>query len=176
MIDGTPDPRDDAKNFIRTCQAINAVGFKAEEKSNLFKILAGILHIGQVKVQSSPSGTGERFSVKIEDPTSIKVAAAFLGVDHTAFYDVICSKFIYAGGDKVTVDLTPDQAMTARDALAKEIYSRLFGWIVFRINRSVIYDKAPMIFGLLDIFGFEVSDACNHIHQRNSFSIGFRQQ
>ena len=48
----------------------------------------------------------------------------------------------------------------ARDAIAKILYGRLFGWIVNKINQllaptEVINPKEQGEIGILDIFGFE---------------------
>jgi len=57
--------------------------------------------------------------------------------------------------------LTPyniDQALDARDAISKALYSRLFTWLVERINLIVCRaerDKSTSL-AVLDIFGFEV--------------------
>ena len=46
------------------------------------------------------------------------------------------------------------QAEDSRDALAKIIYSRMFDWIVKRINNTM-YTPGERFIGVLDIFGFE---------------------
>ena len=49
------------------------------------------------------------------------------------------------------------QATNARDGLAKQLYSRLFQWVVGGINQALRSDSAQdMFIGVLDIYGFEV--------------------
>jgi len=54
------------------------------------------------------------------------------------------------------------QASYNRDALCKEIYDRLFTWLVNRINRSIKVTQQKVmkckVMGVLDIYGFEVFD------------------
>lgn len=47
-------------------------------------------------------------------------------------------------------------AAFARDALAKGIYSRLFDWIVGRINKVMAVAEKGKTIGILDIYGFEI--------------------
>ena len=44
-----------------------------------------------------------------------------------------------------------------RDALAKEIYTQLFGWLISKVNNIIFKSKMQMSIAVLDIFGFEVS-------------------
>lgn len=53
------------------------------------------------------------------------------------------------------VPLKVHEASNARDALAKSIYSRLFDYIVGRINKSIPFEKSCYYIGVLDIAGFE---------------------
>ncbi|PIN04045.1 Myosin ATPase [Handroanthus impetiginosus] len=52
--------------------------------------------------------------------------------------------------------LDPDGAIVSRDGLAKTIYSRLFDWLVDKINFSIGQDtNSKCLIGVLDIYGFE---------------------
>jgi len=46
---------------------------------------------------------------------------------------------------------------TFSDAIAKELYSRVFTWLVNRINGIVFHGKQGPSIAILDIFGFEVN-------------------
>lgn len=46
------------------------------------------------------------------------------------------------------------EANSARDALAKAIYSKLFDYIVHRINKSIPFKASSYCIGVLDIAGF----------------------
>lgn len=59
-------------------------------------------------------------------------------------------------GENVTSPLTRDQAIYARDAIAKALYERLFKWLIDRLNDSLInkdYKEKKNVIGLLDIYG-----------------------
>lgn len=50
--------------------------------------------------------------------------------------------------------MTKAQAVNARDALAKKIYSHLFDFIVERINQALQFTgKQHTFIGVLDIYG-----------------------
>ncbi|OQS02165.1 myosin [Thraustotheca clavata] len=62
-------------------------------------------------------------------------------------------------GETFTIPLKQDQAFDLRDAFAKGIYSKLFDWLVGRINIAICSTKnVKSHIGLLDIFGFESFD------------------
>lgn len=54
-----------------------------------------------------------------------------------------------------------EQAIAARDAIAKCLYGALFDWIVLQVNHALLSKKDNMkahqgnSIGVLDIFGFE---------------------
>jgi len=52
------------------------------------------------------------------------------------------------------VPLKVVEAQSARDALAKAIYARLFDYIVFRVNQSLPFSSSKSYIGVLDIAGF----------------------
>ena len=53
------------------------------------------------------------------------------------------------------VPLKVYEAINARDALAKAVYSRLFDHIVLMINKSIPFQASSYYIGVLDIAGFE---------------------
>lgn len=61
-----------------------------------------------------------------------------------------------ARNERVLTALNIDQALDARDAFAKALYSSLFTWLVARINHIVYKGtKKTTAISILDIFGFE---------------------
>jgi myosin heavy subunit len=71
---------------------------------------------------------------------------------------------VIVNNQQVPSDLSPEQASSARDTLAKAIYDRLFQWVYGRINKAIAAPKEDIkaVIGVLDIYGFE-------IFQHNSF-------
>jgi len=52
------------------------------------------------------------------------------------------------------VQLKPGESCSARDALAKSVYSKLFDYIVTRVNQSLPFASSKSYIGVLDIAGF----------------------
>ena len=73
-------------------------------------------------------------------------------------------------GEIIESPLTMENCITSRDSLAKEIYNRLFLWIVKKLNKTFDIDKIEddtKYIGLLDIFGFECFQKENNSSFRN---------
>lgn len=72
-------------------------------------------------------------------------------------YLILFLKFLKeARNERVLTALNIDQALDARDAFAKALYSSLFTWLVARINHIVYKGtKKTTAISILDIFGFE---------------------
>ena len=78
-----------------------------------------------------------------------------------------------------SVPLKPDQAVNARDALAKALYVRLFDYIVQRINQCFPFESSSYYIGVLDIAGFggsarqwEWGRDGVHVHVAGSLTVG----
>lgn len=60
------------------------------------------------------------------------------------------------------IPLKPDMVQSFVYSLAKELYNKMFDWIVVKLNKTLLPDnpKDPnfMTIGVLDIFGFEIFD------------------
>uniref|UniRef100_A0A3B4UIG6 Myosin Ic, paralog a n=1 Tax=Seriola dumerili TaxID=41447 RepID=A0A3B4UIG6_SERDU len=147
----------DKNNWKVVMKALCVIGFSEEEK--LLNIIAGVLHLGNTQF-----GEGEEGETYITTETQITNLAKLLGVDGSALTEALTHKKLTAKGEEMISPLNFEQALSARDALAKAVYGRTFAWLVEKINQSLALKvhKASSVIGLLDIYGFEVL-------QHNSF-------
>ncbi|KAM0937131.1 putative myosin ATPase [Dioscorea sansibarensis] len=146
---------DDAREYLETRNAMDIVGINQEEQDSIFQVVAAILHLGNVEFAKGK----ETDSSKLKDAKAefhLQTAAELLMCDVKALEDSLCKRVIVTPDGKITKPLDPESAALSRDALAKTVYSRLFDWIVDKINSSIGQDpNAISIIGVLDIYGFE---------------------
>ncbi|PON86367.1 Myosin [Trema orientale] len=146
---------DDAREYLETRNAMDIVGISQDEQDAIFRVVAAILHLGNIEFVKGK----EVDSSKLKDDKSlyhIQTAAELLMCDQKALEDSLCKRVIVTPDGNITKPLDPDSAALSRDALAKTIYSRLFDWIVDKINSSIGQDEnATSLIGVLDIYGFE---------------------
>ncbi|KAF7824450.1 myosin-12 isoform X1 [Senna tora] len=146
---------DDAKEYLETRNAMDIVGISQDEQDAIFRVVAAILHLGNIDFIKGK----EVDSSKLKDEKSVfhlQTAAELLMCDEKALEDSLCKRVIVTPDGNITKPLDPDSAALSRDALAKTVYSRLFDWIVDKINCSIGQDpNAASLIGVLDIYGFE---------------------
>ncbi|XP_027343726.1 myosin-12 [Abrus precatorius] len=146
---------DDAKEYLETRNAMDIVGIGQEEQEAIFRVVAAILHLGNIDFVKGK----EVDSSKLKDDKSLlhlRTAAELFMCDEKALEDSLCKRVIVTPDGNITKPLDPEAAALSRDALAKTVYSRLFDWIVDKINSSIGQDSnAVSIIGVLDIYGFE---------------------
>ncbi|KAF4320704.1 hypothetical protein BBO99_00005005 [Phytophthora kernoviae] len=143
----------DENHFQRTKTALGLVGVSEQGQETLFEVLAGVLHLGEVQIQSK--NNNEESAIEPADKGS-EHATKLLGVSAADLDKALCSRQLAVAGEKVTAFLKKEQAEECRGALAKAIYSNVFDWLVETINTSLENDrKMRHHVGILDIFGFE---------------------
>ncbi|KAF3322852.1 Myosin-J heavy chain [Carex littledalei] len=146
---------DDAREYLETRNAMDIVGISNEEQDAIFRIVAAILHLGNITFAKGK----ETDSSKLKDEKALfhlKTAAELLMCDEKLLVDSLCQRVIVTPDGNITKPLDPENAALSRDALAKTMYSRLFDWLVDKINNSIGQDPdAKHIIGVLDIYGFE---------------------
>ncbi|GER46091.1 myosin 2 [Striga asiatica] len=149
------DGLDDGKEYIATRKAMDTVGISVEEQDAIFRVIAAILHLGNIEFVKGK----EIDSSMPKDEKSwfhLRTAAELFMCDAKALEDSLCKRVIVTRDETITKELDPQAATSSRDALAKIVYSRLFDWLVDRINRSIGQDpNSKCLIGVLDIYGFE---------------------
>jgi len=84
-------------------------------------------------------------------------------------------KEIKVGASVTRSPLSPSQCKNSIDSISKEIYNRMFTWIVLKLNQTLVPEgdyKNYGTIGILDIFGFEIFDK-NSLEQ---FFINFANE
>uniref|UniRef100_A0A8C1KNX5 Unconventional myosin-Id n=1 Tax=Cyprinus carpio TaxID=7962 RepID=A0A8C1KNX5_CYPCA len=153
----------DSADFKAVTDAMKVIGFTTEEIQTVYKILATILHLGNLKFGSDGDVT------LIENSKLVSVLGDLLSTKDENVEKALLYRTVATGRDVIDKQHTHQEASYGRDALAKAIYERLFCWIVGRINDIIevknydarVHGKNTVI-GVLDIYGFE-------IFQNNSF-------
>ncbi|XP_038669467.1 unconventional myosin-Vc isoform X1 [Scyliorhinus canicula] len=151
VIDGV----DDRADFTETQKTFLLLGLNEDFQMDIFKVLAGVLHLGNVEIRAVGD---EKSSVKHND-THLKVLSQLLEIKPEDMAHGLCHRKIATTSDTVIKPMTRFQAINARDALAKHIYAHLFSCIVDNINQALQFSgKKHTFIGVLDIYGFETFD------------------
>ncbi|XP_025012248.1 myosin-17 isoform X2 [Ricinus communis] len=149
------DGVDDAEEYIATRRAMDIVGISEEEQEAIFRVVAAVLHLGNIEFAKGK----EIDSSVIKDERSrfhLNTTAELLKCDAKSLEDALIKRVMVTPEEVITRTLDPVGALVSRDALAKTIYSRLFDWLVDKINNSIGQDpNSKQLIGVLDIYGFE---------------------
>ncbi|KAL4227394.1 hypothetical protein ACF0H5_012837 [Mactra antiquata] len=133
------------------------VGFSDEHITLIFLILAAILHLANIVFMPCEDTDG----VSVVDEYPLHAVAKLLGIeDEVQLTEALISNVNYIKDERIQSWKNLREANDCRDALAKDLYFRLFGWIVGQVNRNLwsesdrVSSRGASI-GLLDMSGFE---------------------
>lgn len=142
----------DGKDFQLVRDAMKTLGFSTADQSAIWRILASLLHLGNVQFDKGPED-----AAVVRNSIAFGVISSLLSVNKDALVENTVKKRIKAGMEFIQAPRKVEEAVYTRDALAKGIYGRLFVTIVEKINLSISAGKAAVksAIGVLDIFGFE---------------------
>ncbi|XP_025905687.1 unconventional myosin-Ia [Nothoprocta perdicaria] len=154
---GSPRAGDDAANFGAVQDAMGVIGFSPDEVSALLEVTAAVLKLGNVQLSDRFLAGGTE-ACGISEPRELEEICELVGLEAGALERALCSRTVRARGEAVLTTLSVAQGYYVRDALAKNIYSRLFDWLVSRINSSIQVKPGQQrkVMGVLDIYGFEI--------------------
>ncbi|KAL0108470.1 hypothetical protein PUN28_015189 [Cardiocondyla obscurior] len=175
----TIDGVDDLAYFDETINALTMLGFTSKQQDDMLRILAAILHLGNVDISSSVIKDAKNSEVDTESsyisPSDRHLLAfsELLGIEINAIRKWLCHRKIVSTREVFLKPMTVEQANGARDALAKHIYAELFNWIVTNINSSLQSpSQAHCFIGVLDIYGFETFE----INSFEQFCINYANE
>jgi len=145
---------DDAEEYKLMIGALNAIQATAEQIKTLKLIIAGILHLGNVNYTEESTPEGD--IAVVEKQEVLEQAAKCIGVGAENLRKVMCEKETTIMGETIVVQRNATAARYARNAIGKEMYGRLFDWIIEQANVALQEGAKELPYvGVLDIFGFE---------------------
>ncbi|EFX88395.1 hypothetical protein DAPPUDRAFT_191611 [Daphnia pulex] len=144
----------DGQDFKTLLSAMQILGFNAEEQDVIFRILASVLHLGNVFFHRKALKHGQE-GVEMGSDAEVRWVSHLLQLRTDGIVAALTTKTTEARNEKLHTPLNIDQALDARDAIAKALYSSLFGWLVNRVNSIVNKGERSTSINILDIFGFE---------------------
>uniref|UniRef100_A0A8C6SAM5 Myosin XIX n=1 Tax=Neogobius melanostomus TaxID=47308 RepID=A0A8C6SAM5_9GOBI len=167
--------------FEETLEAMGHLGIDSERQREIFRILAGILQLGNV-VFSFPSDDSQPCDLEKTSKGYLQSAAELFGVAAEELEACLRVRTLKAGKQSVLKPCSQTECNMRRDCLAKVIYAskdhpgfnlyqkgrlllfllhypphRLFEWLVTFINNSMCTDTSTWsnFIGVLDVYGFE---------------------
>lgn len=150
-VDGISDDKD----FDDMKSSMNILKFPPDIQHEVFKIVAGVLHFGNVKFKVEKRSNEEDGS-SVVNPEVLAHASAMWGCDAEMMEKFLTNRHI-GTRSVILVAYNVSQAQDARDAMVKRVYSELFQYLVDQINIELSHSGLPRhkFIGVLDIFGFE---------------------
>ncbi|XP_056374744.1 unconventional myosin-Ig [Hyla sarda] len=150
----------DKANYKLVVDSMKVIGFSQDEVDSVYKILAAILHLGNMCFAMDGD------VVILENEDLVRHIARLTSCDTDAVKKTLLYRTVAAGGGEIIEKGHGiKEAAYAAEACAKAFYERLFCWIVGRINSVIevknydirVHGKNTVI-GVLDIYGFEIFD------------------
>ncbi|XP_033236827.1 myosin heavy chain, muscle isoform X29 [Drosophila pseudoobscura] len=145
----------DSEEWLAVDQAFDILGFTKQEKEDVYKITAAVMHMGGMKFKQR--GREEQAEQDGEEEGG-RVSKLF-GCDPAELYKNLLKPRIKVGNEFVTQGRNVQQVSNSIGALCKGVFDRLFKWLVKKCNETLdTKQKRQHFIGVLDIAGFEIFD------------------
>ncbi|XP_021560039.1 unconventional myosin-XIX isoform X3 [Neomonachus schauinslandi] len=152
-----PDRTLEEDCFEVTREAMLHLGIDTPTQNNIFQVLAGLLHLGNIRFADSED-EAQPCQLMGDAKCSIRTSASLLQLPEDPLLETLQIRTIRAGRQQVfRKPCSRAECDIRRDCVAKLVYARLFDWLVSVINSSICADPDSWttFIGLLDVYGFE---------------------
>ncbi|KAG0069355.1 hypothetical protein BGZ89_003035 [Linnemannia elongata] len=172
---------DDTLGFEQLKRAMSACGFKPRQTQHIWRLLAAILHLGNLQF-SDPVSASKQSTVQeaaaIRNPDILDLIADILGVPSDKLMTALTYKSKLIRRDLCTVVLNSHGAIAHRDSLARALYMALFGYLVEQINKTLCHSEPANFVAILDQPGLTEAPSSSAIHLANfeQFSVNFANE
>ncbi|ORY02427.1 hypothetical protein K493DRAFT_312084 [Basidiobolus meristosporus CBS 931.73] len=161
---------DDARKFHELRDCMKSLGLNKKYQNQIFRLLAAILHLGNLTFVDAHNKNLEASSVK--NVEVLDTVAEFLGVSTASLESVLTYKTQLVKKEMCTIFLDAKHAEIQRDSLARALYSLLFSWIVEFVNTKLCSEEQTNFIGLVDMMGFQNRS----VDSFNQFCVNFANE
>ncbi|KAF9538125.1 hypothetical protein EC957_007221 [Mortierella hygrophila] len=144
---------DDGEDYQLLLESMDVMGFTKQEQHNLFRVIAAILHLGNISITQDRSDQAQ-----LKDTSIAEKVCHVLGIPLSEFVKGLLKPKVKAGREWVVQARTDQQVLYSIEALSTALYERMFDSIIGRINLAIDTPgkKFTTFIGVLDIAGFEI--------------------
>merc|ERR1712212_880950 len=149
---------DDKEDMQFADEAFDILGFTEDEKYDVFKCTAALMHMGNMTKDFVPVGKEEQAEIK--DDVNAQKVAGLCGIDCEWMITYFCKPKLKVGTEWVQKGSTCAGAASSVSGIARGIYERSFRLVVEKCNETLCDPtmKKVTYIGVLDIAGFEIFD------------------
>merc|ERR1712073_142541 len=149
---------DDKEDMMFADEAYGILGFTNEEKYNIYKLTAVVMHMGNLTKDFVPVGKEEQAEIK--DETNADKVSEICGIDKEWMITYFCKPKLKVGTEWVSKGQTCAGAAASVSGISRKIFENVFRFIVDKCNLTLIdpTTKKVQYIGCLDIAGFEIFD------------------
>merc|ERR1712242_212935 len=149
---------DDKEDMMFADEAYDILGFTNEEKYNIYKLTAVVMHMGNLTKDFVPVGKEEQAEIK--DDTNAQKVAEICGIDAEWMITYFCKPKLKVGTEWVSKGQSCSGAASSVSGIGRKIYENVFRFIMESCNETLIdlSMKKVQYIGCLDVAGFEIFD------------------
>jgi len=150
---------DDANQWNRTETALRVFGIVGEDLKTLLRAIAIVLQMGNLKFENEQTASGE-WAAAVTTKEELLKLSDMIGIHTEELVKVLTTRVIKTKSEEIQAPLQAALAKESANALAMEIYDKIFSFIVRRMNDQMrlCRDKVSGTLSeisLVDIYGFE---------------------
>ncbi|XP_034485399.1 unconventional myosin-Ia isoform X2 [Drosophila innubila] len=158
LLRNTTAIEEDRTNFHYTKRSLDVLGLSCDEINSIFRVIAVVLKLGNfifVPVTNIDGTEG----CQISNVYEVQETAQLLNLEAQILINCLTrANSTSSTQEDVGCEMDARQAASYRNTLCRTLYSRLFTWLVNKINETLKSTQREKNLALLDFYGFEVLD------------------